>query len=139
MKANHIVDTKSGLGLIFTERCRQIDKEGWTDEHDDEHTDGSLALAAVCYASPVKLYEMGERAGGPTFFDPWPRSWDQIHDKRFGYGERKENPGNMVPDPITYTDEERLDLLIKAGALIAAEIDRLHRRKEVTVGPINHQ
>ena len=39
----------------------------------------------------------------------------------------RDNRGNLVPDPATYTDEERIDLLTKAGALIAAEIDRLLR------------
>ncbi len=123
----------TGVELIAAERQRQIEQEGWTPEHDDEHEDGSLALAAVCYATPTKLYQqVNELAAGPAFFDPWPDSWDGIWDKRYSYGERKENPGNMVPDPATYTDEERLDLLVKAGSLIAAEIDRLQRLKNKT-------
>lgn len=117
----------TGTELIAAERQRQIEREGWTPDHDDEHTDGSMALAAVCYATPVRLYEQVEYAIGPAFSDPWPESWDAAWDKRYGYGERKENPGNVPPDPTTYTDVERLDLLVKAGALIAAEIDRLQR------------
>ncbi len=119
----------NGTELIAAERRRQLDQEGWDDEHDDEHTDGSLALAAVCYAAPIKLYGLVEYAGGPVFCDPWPESWDICWDKRFRYGERRTNPGNTVPDPVTYTEDERLDLLVKAGALIAAEIDRLLRAK----------
>jgi hypothetical protein len=117
----------TGIELIATERMRQVKQEGWTPEHDDEHDDGSLALAAVCYATPVRLYEQHEYAAGPAFRDPWPDSWDDGWDKRYRYGERRTNPGNMPPDPDTYTDKERLDLLVKAGALIAAEIDRLQR------------
>ncbi|HRP76261.1 MAG TPA: hypothetical protein PKZ27_11710 [Rhodocyclaceae bacterium] len=117
----------TGVDLIAAERQRQQDVEGWTPDHDDEHDDGSLALAAVCYASPVKLYEQHDYAAGPAFRDPWPDSWDGRWDKRFRYGERRTNPGNMAPDPATYTDAERIDLLAKAGALIAAEIDRLLR------------
>jgi hypothetical protein len=41
---------KSGVELIADERRRQIDKEGWTYEHDDGHTDGSIAMAAAVYA-----------------------------------------------------------------------------------------
>jgi hypothetical protein len=55
---------KTGIELIAEERKRQIEVEGWTAEHDDEHTDGELALAAVCYATPIKLYERLERALG---------------------------------------------------------------------------
>ena len=33
---------------IREERVRQIEKEGWTLEHDDSHTEGEMALAAAC-------------------------------------------------------------------------------------------
>ncbi len=118
---------ENGIELIKQERERQIDVEGWTPEHDDKHTDGSLAMVAACYATPVKIYSMQSFAGGPAFFDPYPGSWAGRYDKRFSYGERKKNPGNMVPNPKTYTKKERMDLLVKSGALIAAEIDRLQR------------
>lgn len=42
----------SAFSEAAMERKRQIDKEGWTLEHDDQHTDGSLATAAAFYASP---------------------------------------------------------------------------------------
>lgn len=122
----------TGAELIAAERKRQIEREGWTPEHDDEHTDGSLALAAVCYATPVLLYQHDPFALGFVFADPWPESWSDGWDKRYAYGERKDNPGNMPPDPATYTEDERLDLLVKAGALLAAEIDRLLRAREKT-------
>ncbi len=117
----------TGIELIQRERARQVSEEGWTPEHDDDHADGSLALAAACYATPVLLFEQNAFAGGLSFVDPWP--WGS-HDKRFAYGDRRDNRGNILPDPSTYNDEERLDLLVKAGALIAAEIDRLVRRRE---------
>ena len=117
----------TGTELITIERQRQISKEGWTPNHDDEHTDGSLAMVAACYAAPRKLYIAGELAGGFTFFDPWPESWHRKYDKRLRYGERNANPANMVPDPPTYSKQERIDLLTKSGALIAAELDRLLR------------
>lgn len=45
--------------------------------------------------------------------------------------------GNYPANPGTYTKKERLDLLVKAGALIAAEIDRINRIKKIaTPDPI---
>jgi len=118
----------TGIELIGVERQRQIEAEGWTPEHDDAHTDGSLALAAVCYATPIRLYEKYEHAAGLSLDDPWPDSWDLQWDKRLTYGSCRRNPGHLPPDPRTYSKAERIDLLVKAGALIAAEIDRLQRR-----------
>lgn len=116
-----------GATDVVAERLRQATKEGYDDAHDDEHIDRSLALAAVCWATPVQLYVQGGNANGMTFYDPWPSTWSHSHDKRYRIGERVENPGNYVADPSTYTDAERRDLLVKAGALIIAEIDRLDR------------
>lgn len=42
---------KSGIEIIAEERKRQIEVEGWTLEHDDEHRCGELSDAAVCYAT----------------------------------------------------------------------------------------
>lgn len=57
------------------ERARQIEAEGWTEEHDDAHENGELALAASCYmAHPrggaVPVPGKGKR----TIPDLWP--WD---------------------------------------------------------------
>lgn len=117
----------TGITLISAERERQLSAEGWTAEHDDGHDDGSLALAACCYAAPVKLFQRIDYADGVSYHDPWPwghggRGAGGNPDKRF-----RGTAGNVLPDPESYTDEQRLDLLIKAGALIAAEIDRLLR------------
>ncbi len=123
----------TGAEQIATERQRQIDDEGYTPEHDDEHEDGSLAMAAICYAAPTKVYRFSDDfAQLLQFRDPWP--WTIPHDRRYRMGERRENPGNVLPDPDTYTDAERMELLVKAGALIAAEIDRIERRQEAGKG-----
>lgn len=122
--------SKSGAILIAEERARQVAVEGWNAEHDDAHTDGSLALAAVCYATPTPLFVMDERSNGYRFIDPWPDSWDEDYDKRLEYGDNQRVSSNSPAHPDTLTEEERLDLLIKAGALIAAEIDRRIRAEE---------
>jgi len=111
---------KSGIELISAERERQINQEGWTEAHDDEHTDGSLALAAVCYATPVLIRQEDRRANCVGYSDPWP--WDGKYDKRYTF-----KGGNELPSPQFYSSAKRLDLLVKAGGLIAAEIDRLQR------------
>jgi hypothetical protein len=114
-----------GIQLITTERLRQIEVEGWTDEHDDEHERGELASAAVCYASPFQPFVLDHRTHPDEykFIDAYPPSWDKQWDKRLysnaGYGDIVENQD--LPT------DERIRNLVKAGALIAAEIDRLQR------------
>jgi hypothetical protein len=127
----------TGAELIAAERQRQIKKERWTARHDDEHGDDSLVLAAICYAAPVRVFVQQEHSMGVSFMDPWPDSWSERWDKRGTYGNGFE-AGNGVADPSTYTPEQRLDLLVKAGALIAAEIDRQKRAAGVT-GTLNDQ
>lgn len=116
---------KTGIELISVERKRQVEEEGWTREHDSQHTSGELAIAAACYASPEKIYIKEDRyVQVISFKDPFP--WDHKFDKRFRCS--KQDPGkkgNKLPDLSLHTKEERVDLLIKAGALIAAEIDRI--------------
>lgn len=116
----------TGIERIAAERQRQVEKLGWTPEHDDEHRRQELAWAAVCYAAPhvvfvEERYLSGRRIG---FRDPWPVTWDDGWDKRpwMEHGALARNP----------TPAERLRALEKAGALIAAEIDRLEREHAET-------
>ena len=90
---------KTGSELIAEERQRQIEKEGWTLEHDDGHSTGDLIRAAICY-SETALYPRGAAQAVPT---RWP--WEDSGWK-------------------PYTD---IRDLARAGALIAAEIDRRQR------------
>lgn len=88
----------SGVELIASERQRQIDKEGWTTEHDDKHTELELTRAAVAYCmAPFKGGKVNRKA-----WWPWSEEWWK---------------------PVCYKT-----CLIKAGALIAAEIDRINRQ-----------
>lgn len=96
-----------GAELIAAERQRQMDAEGWTPEHDAAHTGQQLAWAAVCYATPPDWRRLGywqvnyDVAGRAAYPAEWP--WHPDYWK----------PGDRVRE------------LVKAGALIAAEIDRL--------------
>ncbi len=112
---------KDGAARIAAERRRQIEFEGYDDQHDDDHDDGSLAMAAACYAASagkkaIYAHEVSEFA--EHFVDPWP--WDRSEDKR---------PLTSLGTIKKTTEAENLDLLVKAGALIAAEIDRLLRKR----------
>lgn len=89
----------AGAALIADERARQMNKEGWTPEHDDEHIYGELSAAAACYA--VAPIDPKHRDGRSMW--PWDPEWDK----------RAKHP--------------RLKRLVVAGALIAAEIDRYLR------------
>lgn len=112
---------KTGIELIAQERQRQVTEEGYDASHDMEHKYYELAMAAACYSAPAKIYVMVQHHTNKIIFtDPWPFG---NGDKRYGYGERKNDPGNVLPSPHNYTNEERVDLLIKAGAMIAAQID----------------
>lgn len=105
-----LITTKAASD-IHDERARQKSKEGWTVEHDDEHTDGSLADAAACYAltglAMVARFQRNADGGQLIGHCPslWPCSW---HPKWWKPKDRRRN-------------------LVRAGALIIAEIERLDR------------
>lgn len=88
---------------VLAERRRQVGVEGWTPEHDDLHGEGELAGAAACYAlyrshvAPDEL--MGE--GIIEMSWPWDVAWWKPKDRRRD--------------------------LVRAAALIIAEIERLDR------------
>lgn len=98
----------SGVARIAAERQRQVSVEGWTPEHDAEHGGGELAIAAACYAAPP-YSPLRSRAFG---YWPWANHWWK--------------PANAGYNPSGAIDtKDRIRELEKAGALIAAEIDRL--------------
>lgn len=106
VKATSLSKAAGGAALIAEERARQIAKEGWTPDHDDEHTNGELADSAACYAALGGAQARG-RANEPWMPPPaaWP--WDQSW----------------------WKPQDQMRNLVRAGALLAAEIDRLLRKK----------
>lgn len=98
---------------IAAERKRQIDAEGWTTAHDDAHSKGEMARAAGIYAviagsnltnyrNATGGYNLGTILGGlMDHYWPWEPTWFKPTDRRRD--------------------------LVKAGALIVAEIERLDR------------
>lgn len=87
----------TGIELIDEERWKQISEEGYDEKHDDLHMNGEIRDAAIAYAM-VCDDRAGDNAGD---IFPWEGSW------------------NPSPDPVKN--------LVRAGALIAAEIDRIQR------------
>lgn len=95
----------TGAELIAKERERQKGECLYSPEYDiKENRFGALALAAACYALPQKRRNCVKYAYIPRPIpELWPWDWD------------------------TYkpTEDDRISELVRAGALIAAEIDRL--------------
>ncbi len=97
---------KTGIELISEMRWEQVYKHGYNNDHDSDHTGGELSKAAAALAC-------------------------------IGTDAYVEDLSNFIED---YTDEwglceklkdNRLKSLIVAGALIAAEIDRINNKEEV--------
>ncbi|WP_038769585.1 hypothetical protein [Burkholderia pseudomallei] len=82
---------------VLIERRRQIEQEGWTPEHDDKCGDLEISCAAGCYA----MYTLAYPAGDPPPPWPWATDWWK---------------------PTTQRRN-----LVKAAALILAELERLDR------------
>lgn len=101
---------KTGIERIADERRRQTEKEGWDVHHDSGHQRGELAKAAACYAMPAR-YRVNQPNGKPNLF-PWAKKWWK--------------PAPNIDKAGNYDNaEERIRELEKAGALCAAEIDRI--------------
>jgi hypothetical protein len=99
----------NGIESIAAERKRQVEEEGWSPEHDDSHTLGELALAAALYAIPYDAEVNGERL--------------IEQDDHIGLDIALEIACRWKIKP--HADKRRRMEI--AGALIAAEIDRLDR------------
>lgn len=99
----------NAIELIKAERERQVSAEGYTPQHDDAHKMGQMAGAAAVYALHACGFENPHalEAARPTVLFKvriWP--WSD------GYWKPSDDP---ICD------------LVKAGALIVAEIERLQR------------
>ena len=89
---------RKAVDSVLSEREQHFTREGWTPEHDDAHKPGELSRAGAAYA--LMSASPNKRFGPPGWW-PWAVSWWK---------------------PST----SRRDL-VKAAALILAEIERLDR------------
>lgn len=103
---------------VIAERRRQVEGEVWLPSHDDSHRRGEMIMAAVAYGTnaavqirmaedgwPAEQIVLKSEAAGPPSLWPWSRSWWKPKG-----GARR--------------------ILVKAAALLIAEIERLDRREE---------
>lgn len=89
---------------VAAERERQKTVEGWTPKHDDlEHDDGALAIAAACYAIADRT-ALDTRTVRVTSLWEW-TGWE----------------------PSGFKPRDRRSNLVRSGALILAEIERIDR------------
>jgi hypothetical protein len=100
---------------VLAERRRQVEAEGWTPEHDDEHARGELCAAAACYALASTQY-------GPEPADAYDRERERYIRETWPWSDAWWKPRGQRRD------------LVKAGALILAEIERLDRAALATGG-----
>ena len=98
VRAQGVKSLSNAVQSVISERQRQQSVEGWTPEHDDEHTEGEMAEAAACYA----MFANNQGFSVPGLW-PWAREWWKQS------GQRRD--------------------LVKAGALILAEIERIDRQE----------
>lgn len=90
---------------VLAERTRQQNSENWSHEHDDQYAKNELALAAAVYALPPAIREM--MLGSMSLVKmlwPWDWAW--------------------------YKPRSRREDLVRAGALILAEIERIDREAQ---------
>ncbi|MFM0595359.1 hypothetical protein [Paraburkholderia dilworthii] len=94
---------------VLAERRRHVEVEGWAQEHDDQHNAGMLAVSAACYALHA--------AAGLSSTDSayWSRTFAKTAGELWQFDVEWWKPSTTRRD------------LVKAGALILAEIERLDR------------
>lgn len=93
---------------IHTERRRQRRTHNYDHAHDDGHTGGELVGAAIAWAAQPHWLFVLEQAfphHRPTLKRVWPDTW-------------------ALPQFVAHTPREHL---VKAAALLLAEIERLDR------------
>lgn len=103
---------KNGLEHISEERKRQQEDLKWTPENDDRYINNELGNAATAYLLANDLEIVSE--------DPMKNVTISVMMRRDMFWPFKDY--SFKPSP-----EDRVKELAKAGALIAAEIDRINR------------
>ena len=101
---------KKGIDLIAEERQRQIDVEGYNQQHDSQHKVSELIYAAIAYLESAKV--------GVNCAEMGNTNEDEIMMRKVGMGIH-------YPFGWDFKPSTNVRDLVKAGALIAAAIDRI--------------
>ncbi len=96
---------------VAAERRRQVEKEGYVVQHDDGHKDRELAAAAGCYVQHYFGRAWVYDSNLPARYqeEPCPQDWPDTWDMKYW------KPKSPRQD------------LVRAAALIVAEIERMDR------------
>jgi len=101
------------IDLIKEERRRQIKEMGYDDKHDDEHDKEELIQASKCYLEQVLL-------------NSHIMNFDDSYNEKLRLYRDVKIPKKWPPEftPGSWNPDSPIKDLVKAAALIAAEIDR---------------
>jgi len=97
-----------GINDVFAERTRQIEEEGYGATSDDSFDGGRLAAAGACYGIHA-AWCLSPDGKGKTL-DGLPAWWPM--------------------EPARWNPQDERTNLVKAAALIIAEIDRFDRKQD---------
>lgn len=112
---------------IAAERTRQIEVEGWTPDHDDSHPGGQIGQAAACYAASESV-SFTDNYGRALLPDGTPRPFTRLELRQsWSY-----SPALRWPwDYRWFKIKGRRSNLIRAAALLVAEIERIDRLEQL--------
>lgn len=105
---------------VLAERQRQVEAEGWAPHKDDDYQRNELSRAAVAYAHP-----------SPKMSSGWMTEGHDGGQHQFP----REVPVDWPFHPHWWKPTTRRRNLVKAGALILAEIERLDRQNPALTRP----
>lgn len=105
----------TGIEEISIERVRQVTREGFDAKHDQLNTQFELSRCAIAYINQAQ--NLGLSVWQDRIPDEYPVTWDKKFWKPLPKDENSLCPVIELDDSI--------QMLTRAGALIAAEIDRL--------------
>ncbi len=103
---------------VLAERKRQMEVEGWTPEHDDEHAMGELAMAAALYVAPEPIFVHRDAEDAFLSGNTGDRGDRRLHPE----GHYRAWPFDEEPKL-----KSRRDNLVRGIALALADLERLDR------------
>lgn len=119
----------TGIELIAAERARQVEREGWSAQHDDGHSKGELGAAAIAYVANGCKIQTRVKVFTEPHCKCGARGLADCSCALLTPDEKWVKPWPWAPTEFNPKADPLADL-VRAGALIAAEIDRRQRLRE---------
>lgn len=134
LSSQPVAEKSAAARDVLAERRRQVEAECWTPKHDDQWQSGELSGAAACYALNGVTYK------APSHYPPrkvYAAVAEARRDAEKDMSTTREAIRMAIGDPKApqrwpwdagwWKPSDRRRNLVKAGALILAEIERLDR------------